>query len=152
MNNINNFDAGFIIAMIEGEGSFSLIKKISKKKGKFSLQPIISTGNYEHILLETMKNNLKVGAIHPSGKGWVYQITGMETIIKVLTWMIPKLLTKRKKTKAILLKEYCESRLEKNHKWSGKDIYTFGGRGPPYSDKDLEYVQKIKNTKGSYCK
>jgi len=140
---MKEYEKGFVIGMMEGEGSICLLNK------KDGLQPTISMGSKDRVLLERVKSIIGYGHIHKQFNKknnkmyWIYQIGGHKTIIKVLAWMIPFLITKMKR--ALLLKEYCEQRIEKNSSWTGRDIRKYGGSGPPYSESDYKFVELIQN-------
>lgn len=140
------FQLGFLVGMIEGEGEINIVKKPNKGKNKN-----LSTYHARITVSNTAKELLdKVYSITNAGKGHLscskrarsqdcyrWDICQLDQVYKVISMVRPLLVSKRKKKLAELVDRFCTSRFNNRHK--------------PYTDGEIELHRqaKIYNRRGT---
>lgn len=151
---LTDYEKGFIIAAIDGEGSISINEKIfkqkyvwgkktTKRKGYKQYCPIISISNTNKPFLEKIKKILGVGYFTRSKanvkrnkkESWRFSIENMADIKSLLTQIIDGLIVR--KPQAQILLDYCSLRLNKIALHPKRlDLATYG-------EEEKELVEKI---------
>jgi len=120
---LNNFDKGYIIGLIEGEGTLSIQKRFRYEMKNFNRTkhieyiPYISIANTNRQLLEYAQTILGGRIYKDSSRGekwkpkYVLHIGGQKRLIGLLSAIAEHFIVK--KQHALLLLEFCESRLPK---------------------------------------
>lgn len=138
---VTDEELSWLAGFYEGEASFGMNRR--KRKGKtgisVGLQPCVSCSNCDRSLIETCCDILEragcafyVGYHKPRKKvreHWQIVITGLKRVPRVLAALRPYL-HGEKAIKADLLKQFCESRLEKWH-------------AAPYSESECEIFEQL---------
>jgi len=112
----------YIAGFIDADGTFHIGKK-KDTRGKlgYVYQPCLNIYNNDITVLKSIRSDLGIGAIGlSSGKTYALRIYRMSDISKILDLIIPYL--RLKKERAILLKEWVDSRLSKaSHHYTNKE-------------------------------
>jgi len=142
------FDMGWLVGFIEGEGCFHLARQQYKRQ-KPTLRPQFSVAGTDFELIE------RAGSIIKSlGVGTLYvrkrpsrinderkkdqlevAVIGMKRCVKLLPQIIPYMTLSRKRKAAEKLLEFCEHRLSMPH-------------GTPYGAKEFSFAQSMRDLNG----
>lgn len=114
------FEIGYLIGILEGEGCFVIVKRITKSS--YTLSPVIEVYNTNEAIIESFvsimfKLNLPCYVeTRQRSKNWKpikqIRITGLQRVYNVLSTLMPYI--KCRKDQAEILFKFCKSRLEKN--------------------------------------
>jgi len=138
---MTEFELGFIIGLIEGEGSITLGRGVCKNPQGFSLHPRFFITNTDMVLLNKAQSIIGAGKIFKKEKiqkinhkqGFKLCIDDKNELKTLLLKLEPYLISKRKQCQLLL--EYINTHIRKNG----------------YSKRDTEIFQEIKtlNKRGS---
>ena len=128
VKNVCGFSLGYLVAIIEGEGYFSLIKKNNNKNSGFNFTPVIGVTNTDIDLLKFVQSVIGCGKIYtrpysktnPKIMG-NYHLNGIKNIHNLTNQLIPYLFAKREKAKT--LRNYCKFILDKHKMLDDKIKY-----------------------------
>lgn len=147
---IEPIELGWLGGIIDGEGCISLHDRSGKRRGT-GLTPLVSVCNTDMEIIEKIHDILKrmdIGVyvtklyIGHKNKNPFKTITvqGLKRVNKLLPFVIP-VLTGAKRNKAILIQEYCVSRLSDWH-------------AAPFTSRQLEiyHLMRELNTRGRKAK
>lgn len=148
---MNDFERGFIVGLIEGEGTITLYAHAFKQKqrvknGKtyqypaFTIHPKIIIANTNKELIFKAYKILGSGAVYERArKGrkplYLLDVHGISTVFKILAEIKNDLIGKKKQAELVL--EFCKSRsIAKGDKITSKKT--------PYHKKDFEFLRQIR--------
>ena len=139
--------AGYLAAIIEGEGSISLIRGIHKRRGGkanvfYTAQVQLNNNSYE--LLEAVKDWIGGGHIAKVSKDcrcYYFCLRKQIKLFRCLMDIEPHLLSDRKRRLCELLMEFCGLRLEKLESGE-KGKYAYGER-------EVEIWQEMRDLNAS---
>jgi hypothetical protein len=139
-------DISWVGGILDGEGSFILSRVTRKDSGGLHLLPQISIGNTNYWLIDEVARILTAlgiphhvhGPFQPRCKRYekrnkpakMLQIQGIKRVARALTVLLPYVRAKREAAEALL--QYCEYRLQADHK-------------QPYGDVEFEILRRIKD-------
>jgi len=131
---MTKFELGFIIGLIEGEGTITIGRGVCKNPQKFSLHPRFFITNTDMVLLKTAQSIIGMGKIFRKEKiqkinhkqGFKLCVNDKNELKTLLLKLEPYLISKRKHCQLVL--EYIN-----NHK-----------RRRGYSKRDVEIFEEIK--------
>lgn len=128
----NAFDTGLFVGLLIGEGSLAISKQAN---GKF-LAARVRISNTDMEILQCLQSIIG-GSIHKCGtpsnrckQGYELQIRNLEHIYKLLSFLRPHMIGKKKQHTKILI-EYCQRRLKVDC--------------GPYTQKDFQLYRRIKS-------
>ena len=130
---MTEFELGFIIGLVEGEGSITLGRGICKNPQRFSLHPRFFITNTDMILLKKVQSIIGGTIFKKEKRQKINHKSGFKLCIdgkKVKTLLLklePYLISKRKQCQLLL--EYVNTHERKNG----------------YSEKDIDIFFKIKD-------
>lgn len=119
VKNIYGFSLGYLAAIIEGEGYFSLIKKTNRKGNGFDFSPIIGVTNTDLDLLNFVQSIIGCGKVYtrvysktnPKIMG-NYCLRGIKNVHNLANQLMPYLFAKKEKAKKV--RNYCQVILDKH--------------------------------------
>jgi len=132
---LSEFEQGFLVGLIEGEGCLSLTKcKNRRVDGQryINYVPRLSITNTSYELLVRTKNivrrELGIGRISKKPKqkqqwkqGYAFEVGGLK-LLRLLRLLQPKLISKRRQAQILL--QWCQRRtLEQSRKYTEDDFY-----------------------------
>lgn len=130
---LNDFEKGYLSAIIDGEGTVSISRQNQKGRN-------ISFNNTSHELLEKIQQ-IVGGSIFDkplSGLGkkpqFQIEINGAFRVYPILNQIISDLTVQRERAKIVL--KFCEMRLSREK------------RNSPYTCEEIELIQKFRHKKG----
>lgn len=140
-----NFELGWLVGFLEGEGTFCLRKQVYKKQ-KATLRPEVSVCSTDFELSEraaAAMRSLGVGVhlhnVKHDKRGWkdqlVVGLVGIKRCKKLLDQIVPIMTDSRKKRAAETLLEFCDLRLSKP------------GRSP-YVDEEYRLGERLRGLNG----
>jgi len=139
---LSPYELGFIVALIEGEGSITL------RRGR-NIAAVISVANTDYKLLEYAKEILGFGTIRTRDGDtslrqricYVLYIETFTEVADVLETVKDSLISFTKRKAASLVYRFCISRITKLM-LSGR------GRPPPYSEEELDIAKQVAEIYG----
>ena len=147
---MNDFDRGYIIGLIEGEGTITL--QIQKKKAKhgisITINPAIHISNTCKGLLEEANKVLK-SPIYPLQRkenqkpAYRLQVWSIEKVKSLLEEFLPRLICKRRQAELVI--EFCNIRIEKKEK--NRDMLLRRGCaiwGEGYGKREFDILKEIR--------
>lgn len=124
-----DYERGWIEALIDGEGSLSLIReKREHFKSGYAYKPTLNIGNKCYALLEKARLIIGAGAIRPKNDGELHQL---QVSANALRGLLPKISLIVKEKQKLLLLEALE--ILARHK----------GRSRPVLDSEIERLEQI---------
>jgi hypothetical protein len=142
------FDLGWLVGAIDGEGAIGITRRNrSNARMGFTLKPHVQLANTDRSFIERYCRILSDLGIpfHISfsqGKGrrrdsWQVTVAGLKRVIRLLP-LIAEHLCDDKREKALLVQEFCESRLSNWH-------------AAPFTKREIEIYEKVAglNVKGT---
>lgn len=143
---LNDFERGFLVGLIEGEGSIGINKSNNRHRGSrdgtrggrgYTLTSVISIYN-KHRHLLSYAQSLVGGSLRASGGKrsiFVLSFTSLVGCLSVLNEISAHLVTSWKRRRAELLLEYVKRRLETIKRFSPKE---------PYTEEEIELARKVR--------
>jgi hypothetical protein len=143
---VTGFELGWLVGAIDGEGCVGISRRQQSHGKSFGLKPHIQIANCDKDFIDRYVLILDKLAVpywisHHEAKGrrnesWQVATSGLKRTIKLLP-TIANLLCKEKRTKALLVQEFVESRLSDWH-------------AAPFTPRQLEIYQIVAdlNVKG----
>jgi hypothetical protein len=138
----NKYIAGFV----DGEGHISVVRRIKSGRNGFNYAPVIMITNTNKKVLELIRENIggrlieSISITSYTDRDKIFRITinKSELVVDVLNKIIPYLIIK--KEQAILVRDFCKSRIKNNkkHKQNG------AGTSSKYTKKELDIYSKIE--------
>ena len=151
---ISEFNLGYLVAIIEGEGNLTLSVELEKRgKNRLQIRPQLIIEVTEKEIIIKCHEILRYGFYFPPKlcKGYIYKkrkqsfrlvIGTRSSLLEVLELIEPRMFSEGKKQQAQLLMEFIKSRIIRKR--------NMGGRVLPYSPREIEIYEEIKkyHTKG----
>lgn len=158
--NLTNFEKGFLVGVIEGEGTITIrrVKSSARTLKGFALQPIIEVSNTSKELIVKVKNMIKpkrsvrVAKKLESGKNfYTFTIQDQKTVLALLREIVNYLVSKRRRGE--LVKRFCEIRLKKRkylqHTTRGERArFLNHPKNYYYGSEELEIYEEVKRLNG----
>jgi len=141
MTKMSDFEKGFVIGILEGEGTFG-IAKLTTRKNYIELQPKITISNTNLELLQYAKSILRnwriTGHTKPKTENWndawQLNLTGQDAISEFISEFLPYFIEKKKQ--ATLLKQFCDLRLAR--------IKEYGLPNAHYGEDEFMIYEELK--------
>lgn len=119
MKKLSNNTCAYLAGFWDGEGTFSITKRPSKKSPcGYEYQPFAEAATTNEKISVWLQSTLGVGfrfftpRNNPNARGaYAFMITGTQKVIEFIDLLLPYLIIKKKV--ALELRKYCVSRLEK---------------------------------------
>jgi hypothetical protein len=134
---LNDFERGYIAALIDGEGSLELQFKQRKSRLGFNITPMIAIGNNSLQLLKYTQKILKSGRIKKrKQKCHILYACKLTHVLSILMQIKDYLIIKKRKAEIII--KFCELRLQKIRANNGCD------KRAAYTEQEYEILQKFR--------
>ena len=146
---MNDFERGFIVGMIEGEGTITLSCGWHKGKNHISvtMHPVVNVNNTSKELIDKC-NLILNGSMYASRKyskkRKPYYRTEIHSIHKTKSFLeliIADLILKRRQAELVI--EFCKIRLDKQEKGKNK-IHGCAIYGEGYGEREFEILKEIR--------
>lgn len=156
---LNDFEKGLLVGLIEGEGSIGITKHASSAyKHGFALYPYVDINNTDMSLLKATQNILGKrftayirkhhdGDSHLGTKPMYYvTLHKVQDVLSLLRQLQPHFISEKNRRRCEIVIKYCETRLKK--RMSGLQQKGFW----QYGDEELKLWKECKSIKGSHKK